>query len=111
MVTVAFMNAVRQLIAGYEGWEARRVGRLSGWPRRRRWLVFVLLPVLLVCGGGTAVGVPVVWAVGLTAAGKGAANPEAAVAAFRVVGAEGVGFEPTETRNASPVSRPDAASP
>jgi hypothetical protein len=80
VVTVAIMNAFRQIIARYEGWESRRVQRLSGWPRRRRWLVFVLLPVMLFCGGGTAIGIPIMWAIGLTAdASKGAANPEAAV--------------------------------
>jgi hypothetical protein len=38
------MNAIRQIMTRYESWESRRAHRLSSWPRRRRWLVFLLLP-------------------------------------------------------------------
>jgi hypothetical protein len=58
---------------------------MSGWPVRRRYVVFVLLPVLLCCCGGGLVGVPALWLVRSTVeAGKGAASPVAAADAYLV---------------------------
>jgi hypothetical protein len=65
----------------YGRWEARVAsGRLSGWSVRRRWIILVLVPTVLVCCGGTVIGVPVAWALRLTIeASKGEKTPDAAV--------------------------------
>jgi hypothetical protein len=69
-LTVAGVNLVRRLAAPYEQWESRAAQRR----------VLVLLPVLLCCAGGTVLGVPIVWAIGVTAdAGKGAPSRRPAV--------------------------------
>src|SRR4051812_31468624 len=44
--------AVDQVAEEYQRWEQRHASRMRGWSTRRRWTVFVLLPVLLIgCGG------------------------------------------------------------
>lgn len=65
--------------ASYARWEARRVARLTGWSVGRRWATFVLLPAVVLCCGGTIVGVPVAWVFGETVeASRGASSPDAA---------------------------------
>ncbi|MEU7902184.1 hypothetical protein [Actinoplanes sp. NPDC049118] len=65
--------------AGYRRWETRTSARFSHWSVRRRWTIFVLLPTLLICCGGTVAGVPVAWVLGETIkAGRGATSPDAA---------------------------------
>lgn len=57
--------------------------RTSGWSVRRRWVVFVAVPVLLLCCCGTPVAVAVTWFVGETIdAGKGQPSPTAAANAY-----------------------------
>ncbi|MFC7529112.1 hypothetical protein [Actinoplanes sp. GCM10030250] len=63
----------------YYGWERRAAGRFKTWSVRRRWLTFVLLPLMVAgcCGG--VVGVPaLVFLQATVDAGKGSASPEAA---------------------------------
>jgi hypothetical protein len=65
--------------ARYEGWERRRVARFTRWSVRRRWVTFVLLPVMVMCCGGAVVGAPLAWVFRLTIeASKGAPTPDAA---------------------------------
>uniref|UniRef100_UPI003F493A2B hypothetical protein n=1 Tax=Actinoplanes sp. CA-084688 TaxID=3239901 RepID=UPI003F493A2B len=67
----------------YERWEQRAVGRFAGWSTLRRWVVFVLVPLLLFgcCGG--VIGVPLLWLTRETIkAGKGAPTPDAAADAY-----------------------------
>ncbi|MEU4239528.1 hypothetical protein [Actinoplanes sp. NPDC026619] len=68
-----------EIRATYDQWEAQvSAGRLSR-SVRRRWVTLVLLPVLLVCCGGTVVGVPVAWVARLTIeASRGEKSPDAA---------------------------------
>jgi hypothetical protein len=69
--------------AGYRRWETRTAARFGHWSVRRRWTVFVLLPTLLICGGGTVAGVPVAWVFGETIkASRGAPSPDAAADAY-----------------------------
>lgn len=63
--------------------EGRVLARVRGWSVRRRWLVFVAAPLILVCCCGVPVGVPLVWAVrDAIEAGRGAASPESAADAY-----------------------------
>jgi hypothetical protein len=63
----------------YRRWEARNVARFGGWSMRRRWLTFVLVPTMILCCGGTALGAPAAWLLGTTIeASRGAATPDAA---------------------------------
>jgi len=64
-------------------WEVRNTDRFAGWSVRRRWATFVLLPMLVFCCGGTAVGIPSAWALRLTLeASKGAPSPDAAADSY-----------------------------
>ena len=68
-----------RIAAAFRGWETRTAARFIHWSVRRRWTVFVLLPTLLICGGGTVAGVPVAWVFGETIkASRGAPSPDAA---------------------------------
>jgi hypothetical protein len=70
---------ITQLTERYEQWEARRRRRLARWSVGRRWATFVLVPVMLVCGGGIVLGVPLAWLARTTIdAGRGAKSPDAA---------------------------------
>jgi hypothetical protein len=60
-----------QLSERFQQWERRVGARLSGWSVRRRWLVLVLLPTLLICGCGTVVGIPAAWVLRTTLAAIG----------------------------------------
>ena len=74
------MAWIGRLVERYRRWEARTVDRTASWSRPRRWLIFVLLPCALLCGGGITVGAPLMWIIGPTiAASRGAASPAAAV--------------------------------
>lgn len=65
--------------ASFTRWEHRSVARLGGWSVGRRWVVFVLLPVLVICCGGTLIGAPLAWLLRETVeASKGAPSPDAA---------------------------------
>ncbi|WP_433308069.1 hypothetical protein ACQP2F_46460 (plasmid) [Actinoplanes sp. CA-030573] len=67
----------------YDAWEARRLTRLSGWTVRRRYVTFVLAPLLLCCCGGGVLGVPVVWFLRTTIeAGRGEVSPDAAANSY-----------------------------
>ncbi|MFF5293041.1 hypothetical protein [Paractinoplanes globisporus] len=49
----------------------------------RRWTVLVFLPTMLICCGGTVVGVPLAWIARLTIeAGRGAPSPDAAADSY-----------------------------
>lgn len=64
-------------------WQSRTAERLNGWPVRRRWTVFVLLPASLLCCVGSALAVPVGWVVDETVkASRGASSPSAAADAY-----------------------------
>jgi len=68
----------------YFRWEQRQVAtKLVGWSRRRRLILFVLLPVMgVLCCGGT-VGIPAAWSLRETiAAGRGAPTPDAAASEY-----------------------------
>ncbi|MEV6306100.1 hypothetical protein AB0M02_42275 [Actinoplanes sp. NPDC051861] len=69
----------------YERWEERQVARrFSGWSVRRRLLVFVLAPTMLICCGGVT-GLPVLWLLRETVeAGRGAPAPVAAADEYLV---------------------------
>jgi hypothetical protein len=69
--------------AGYEQWEQRQIAkRFAGWSVRRRLTVFVLLPVVLICGAGV-VSIPALWLVGATVdAGRGAPSADAAASEY-----------------------------
>jgi hypothetical protein len=61
----------------------RARARVRGWTPRRRLIVFVFVPVLLVCCCGVPVGVPLWWVVSQTVkAGKGEASPAAAATVY-----------------------------
>ena len=78
-MTKPMLSHLAKVKARYESWERRRTARLATWTVGRRWLAFVLLPTLLICCGGTIVGIPVAWALRKTIeAGKGAPTPDAA---------------------------------
>jgi hypothetical protein len=65
--------------AGYRRWETRTAARFGHWSVLRRWTILVLLPTLLICGGGTVAGVPAAWVFGETIkASRGAPSPDAA---------------------------------
>jgi hypothetical protein len=55
-------NRLVKIMARYEGWERRRVSRFAHWSVRRRWITFVLLPIMVLLrrsGRGSAgVGFP-----------------------------------------------------
>jgi hypothetical protein len=71
------------MAARYRWWEARAVERLRGRLVRRWWVGFVLVPVLLLCGAGLVVGVPLTWFITQTAtANRGAASPTVAVTTY-----------------------------
>ncbi|GAB1695141.1 hypothetical protein [Krasilnikovia sp. M28-CT-15] len=62
----------------WQRWEQRTATRFAGWSVRRRWLVLVLLPTLLICGA-SIVGVPLALLTRATiAASRGAPSPDAA---------------------------------
>jgi hypothetical protein len=67
----------------YERWERRSVARFADWSTRRRWVVFVAVPLLLFgCCGGVA-GVPLAWLARETVkAGRGAPTPDAAADSY-----------------------------
>jgi hypothetical protein len=74
------MNWLNRMTPRYGRWEARIAARLHGWSIGRRWVVLVLVPCLLCCGGGVVLGGPLVWILGETVkASRGAASPVAAV--------------------------------
>jgi hypothetical protein len=74
------MGRIDQLRARFTGWENRAVDRFKHWPVGRRWVVFVLLPCMVICCGGAVVGIPLTWFVNETVkAGRGAVSPDAAV--------------------------------
>jgi hypothetical protein len=63
----------------YERWEEHRRAHFAKWSVQRRWLIFVMVPVVLLCCGGTVIGAPLAWVVGTTIeAGRGAKSPDAA---------------------------------
>jgi len=67
----------------YRQWERRAAGRFSGWSVRRRWVAFVLAPLLILCCCGGVVGVPVLWMIRETVkAGRGAPAPDAAASGY-----------------------------
>ncbi len=67
----------------HQRWEARNASRVSSWSTRRRWLTFVLMPLLALCCGGTVLGVPALWFIGATVeAGRGAPTPEGAASEY-----------------------------
>jgi hypothetical protein len=77
--TKPMLSHLAKAKARYESWERRRTAQLGTWTVGRRWLAFVLLPTLLICCGGTVVGIPAAWALRKTIeAGKGASTPDAA---------------------------------
>lgn len=62
---------------------ARTRERVHGWTPRRRLVVFVIVPVMLLCCVGVPVGVPLWWVVSQTVkAGKGEVSPDAAVTVY-----------------------------
>lgn len=76
-------NESRRLAARYFRWERRHAARFVSWPVGRRWSVFVLLPALLICCGGTVFGVPLAWVLrGAVEAGRGAPSPDAAADSY-----------------------------
>ncbi|MFC3386919.1 hypothetical protein ACFOHP_33930, partial [Couchioplanes caeruleus subsp. azureus] len=79
MVT-GWRDRITRLVEALRRWsEQPRGQRIAGWSTRRRWMVLVLLPTLLVCCGGTVVAVPVAWVWRLTAeASRGAVSPDVA---------------------------------
>lgn len=65
--------------AGYLRWERRRAARFAHWSVRRRWVAFVLVPIMVMCCGGTVVGLPLAWLFRVTIeASRGAPSPDAA---------------------------------
>lgn len=67
----------------YGRFDARIRSRASGWSVRRRWLVFVLAPLLVFCCCGGVVGVPLLWVIRQTLqAGRGLPSPDAAADAY-----------------------------
>ncbi|MFI5898450.1 hypothetical protein ACIA5D_51130 [Actinoplanes sp. NPDC051513] len=54
-------SRVTNLVDHYQQWEDHRRHRLAGWSVRQRWTVLVLVPTVLVCCGGTVIGVPLAW--------------------------------------------------
>lgn len=63
----------------YESWVRHRSAQFAHWSVRRRWVTFVMLPVMVMCCGGTVVGVPLAWVFRVTVeASKGAPTPDAA---------------------------------
>ncbi|MEV4638345.1 hypothetical protein AB0J80_13440 [Actinoplanes sp. NPDC049548] len=72
---------VMRLVDALRQWSERR--RLAGWSTRRRWVVLVLLPTLLVCSCCGALALPVAWVWKLTAeANKGAVGPDVAASTY-----------------------------
>src|SRR5262245_43334191 len=76
-------SRVTQLGTRYQRWENRDSRRPTGWSVSRRWTILVLLPTLLVCCGGTVIGVPLAWVLRQTVeAGRGAPSPDAAADSY-----------------------------
>jgi hypothetical protein len=75
-------SRVTNLGDGYWRWEERHRLRLTGWSTARRWTLLVLLPMLICCGG-TVVGVPIAWVARQTIeASRGAPSPDAAADSY-----------------------------
>ena len=67
----------------YLRWERRSAERFAEWSVRKRWVVFVLVPTVLVCGGGTLFGIPLAWVARETIeASRGAPSPDAAADSY-----------------------------
>lgn len=67
----------------YRRWEERHLQRLTAWSVGRRWTVLVFLPTMLICCGGTVVGVPLAWIARQTIeASRGAPSPDGAADSY-----------------------------
>ena len=77
-------NVITRVRDRYRRIETRlHAGRIGRWSARRRWVVFVLVPMLVLCCCGGVVGVPVLWLAGETVeAGQGQPAPDAAANAY-----------------------------
>ena len=75
-----WIRRLRTVKTAYERWEQHQVARrFAGWSVPRRLVVFVVLPATMLCCGGGALGVPLLWFARETAeAGRGASAPVAA---------------------------------
>jgi hypothetical protein len=102
------MAWVGRLKDRYRRWEARTVDRTASWSGPRRWLIFVLLPCALLCGGGILVGAPLIWFIGETvAASRGAADPAAAVNTYLMALSYDNDARPAARTGRRPGRRPD----
>jgi hypothetical protein len=74
----------------HERIEARVLGRVREWSTRRRWVAFVLVPMLVFCCCGGVVGVPLVWFIRETIkAGQGPESPDVAASGYLM----GLGYD------------------
>jgi hypothetical protein len=57
--TRRWKDRLATLTSRYLRWEERRTRRIRHWSMKKRWLAFVLVPVVVLCCGGVVVGAPV----------------------------------------------------
>ena len=78
-MTERLSSSLAKVKVQYARWEGRNVARFTTWSVARRWVSFVFVPTVLICCGGTVVGVPAGWVFRETVeASKGAPSPDAA---------------------------------